>query len=458
MAFRRDVEYIDDLLPPAVRLNAEEYQRVVWMIEAVLPDLIAAPGKVEWASEAKDLYVSRLKEAESLAQDLRGAFAAAGLALREYATQLTAAKAKLDEGDTAAESLANLVAPIIWYQTPTFQQSEPLAQWEDLRKITFWSLDALAEFNLRDEIDRIRGRAESCYEEGARLYDKARSIERDGRAECIADLGAAFKKLPDFKADSAAAENIIKSAPGVMVEMEEAAALDKDARLPGQGVVPEFGVDGGDRSDTHQNLLDRAGNIQLDEESWDTGDFARWNAPLGSPEEEKQLKLDWIKNYGPVIEAAAYEYGIPAEVLAGVVYMEVGGKPMWMDDAVDWARQHNLYPGNPDDTSYGPLAVQVDTAATALGYDSDNLSDKQRDEIISSLKDPKQNIMITAKVLADGKDATDFATTDPGAMTADQGRHLAAVYNGGPNPGSDHAQSYADTYAENVDEAGKALR
>lgn len=69
-----------------------------------------------------------------------------------------------------------------------------------------------------------------------------------------------------------------------MVEMGEAAAVNKDARLPGQGVVPAFGVDGGD---THQDLLDRAGRIQLDDLSWDTGDFARWYGPFGSPEEEK---------------------------------------------------------------------------------------------------------------------------------------------------------------------------
>jgi hypothetical protein len=125
-----------------------------------------------------------------------------------------------------------------------------------------------------------------------------------------------------------------------------------------------------------------------------------------------------------VIQAAAYEYGIPAEVLAGVAYKEVGGKPMWIDDAVDWARQHGPRPGRPDDTSYGPTcggtspphtpqdqphwAVQVDTAAGALGYDPAHLTDRQRDEIVASLKDPKQNIMTTTKVLADARDTTDL--------------------------------------------------
>jgi hypothetical protein len=85
-----------------------------------------------------------------------------------------------------------------------------------------------------------------------------------------------------------------------------------------------------------------------------------------------------------VIQAAAHEYGIPADVLAVIVYMEVGGTPMWMDDAIDWARQHDLYPGKPDDTSYGPLAVQIDTAARALGYDPGDLTGQQRDEIIAS--------------------------------------------------------------------------
>ena len=175
-------------------------------------------------------------------------------------------------------------------------------------------------------------------------------------------------------------------------------------------------------------------------------------------EDEHEFKLSWIKNYSPVIQVAAYEYGIPPDVLAGVVYLEVGGKSMWMDDAVDFLRQRGLWSGDPDDTSYGPLAVQVDTAAVALGYDPSNLSDGQRESIISSLKDPEHNIMITAKVLADAKDGTDFALTDPNSMTTEQGMQLAAIYNGGPNWDGGHAQRYAETYGQHRAEAAEALK
>jgi hypothetical protein len=458
MAFRYQIAYLDECVPKYLHINADEFHRVIRLIGSGLPALVSAQDSVEWKSGAKDLYAARLHEAERLAHDLRAAFTVAAPALEDYGWSLASAKAKVEEGDRAADMLRDLMAPIAMFQTPNFNRSEPLAQWEDLRKIS-WSMDAIAEAKWQDEIDAIRSRAETLYQEAAHAYDSAWSIERDAREGCITLLRGAFKKLPDFKADSEAAEAIIETNPRLAAEMLEAEALDENVRLPGQGPVPKFGLDSTDLSQAHQDIRDRAGNISIDGPTWGTGDAFRWYNPItGDPEAERQFKLEWIRAYSPVIQAAALEHGIPAEVLAGIVYQEVGGKPMWMDDAAEKARRSGLWPGDPDDTSFGPLAVQVDTAAKALGYDPDALTDKQREEVITSLKDPKQNIMITAKVLRDEKQSTDFAYTEPRNMNPDQGRQLAARYNAGPNWDGGDGQRYADNYAAHVDEAGRALR
>jgi hypothetical protein len=387
---------------------------------------------------------------------LRAAFLKAGPALESYSQELARAKASVAAGDSAAAKLQELMNPIIWYQTPEFHSSETLGQWEDLRERTS-PMDWLAESRLQEEVDGIRGAADELYRQAAHAYDDARRVEQEARARCLAEMVAASAMLPDFLADSTAARDIVMTAPGVMTEMGEAAAIDTDVRLPGQGVVPPYGVDATNLSSTHQDIRNRAENVRYDDMTWHTDDSIRWFPGIGDKEAEHKFKLDWIKNYGPAIQAAAAEYGIPADVLAGVIYMEVGGKPLWLDDAADWARQNTPFPGAPDDTSYGPLAVQVDTAATALGYDPAHLTGDQRNEIIASLKDPEQNIMITAKVLADAKDGTDFALTDPADMTDEQGRRLAATYRSGPNWAGGDGREYADEYSKHIGEAHDAL-
>jgi hypothetical protein len=301
MAFRRDVAYLDEYVPEYVDLNAEEFKRVVRLLESVLPELASAYTRVQWEGKAQELYSARLREAESLAHDLREAFEVAGPALDAYGQALCAAKGKLAEGDAAADALANLMRPIIWYQTPKFQSSEPLAQWEDLREVTSWT-DAAAEGLLQDRIDRIRGAAEALYQKAAHLYDEARAIEQHARAECLERLRAASRKLPDFQANSTAARLIIEWVPGVMAEMREAAAIDTGVRLPGQGVVAPFGIESGSVSETHMDLRDRAANVSFSGESWDTGDSVSWYAPIvGDRDAEHEFKLDWVKNYSPVI-------------------------------------------------------------------------------------------------------------------------------------------------------------
>lgn len=456
MAFRRDVAFMSEVEPNYMRLNGEEFGRVVVLINAAMPTLTQAQTSVEWESDAADLYRSRLKEAETLARELGEAFAIAASALVRYAEALAAAKTELARGDVANDALRALIKDIVYTQSLRVKESEPLSQWEDLRKITGW-FDRLAEKDYQDAIDEIRPRAEELYYEAAQAYSRVRDLEREARNDCIAEMRRAFRQLPDFKADSTAAEDIIETSPGVLAEMGDAGVQNKESRLPGQGAVPRFGVDpGGDLSEAHEDIRQRTQNIRSEPlPEW--GAIAAFHGRFVDKEFEQRYKYRWIRANRELIQAAAHEYGIPAEVLAGIVYQEVGGKPPITDHGGDWLRRHGLADGDPNDTSFGPMGIQVDTAAVALGYDPTKLTDRQREEIIKSVEDPKQSIMIAAKVLSDAKDASGFAAVEPQAMTPEQQRELAARYNGGPDWDQSIARGYADNYAASRDEVAREL-
>ena len=302
------------------------------------------------------------------------------------------------------------------------------------------------EDDYQDKINAIRGQADGLYYTAAHAYSRVRDTDREAREVCIAEMRTAFERLPDFKADTNAAEIIIETSPGVRSEMTEAGILDRGVRLPGHGPVPAFGVDGaGGVSDIHEDLRRRVlATSAVEPGEW--GPLSALHGKYVDPELEQQYKMSWVEANQEFIKAAALESGIPAGLLAGIIYQEAGGKPPVADHVADWMRRKGLDGKDADDTSFGLMGIQVDTAAVALGYDPAHLSDHQREEIVKSLDDPRQSIMIAAKVLADAKDATDFAATDPQQMTPEQERQLAARYNGGPDWNKPIAQAYAANY------------
>lgn len=98
------------------------------------------------------------------------------------------------------------------------------------------------------------------------------------------------------------------------------------------------------------------------------------------------------------------------------------------------------------------------TCAEVLGYDPETLSDQQRDEVRSALKDPAQNIFVASKHLADLKAQSDFAGVPADQMTPAQCQELAARYNGGPNWQGTVAQDYGRDVMAHWHDAGEALR
>ncbi|MCX4680591.1 hypothetical protein OG413_35865 [Streptomyces sp. NBC_01433] len=114
--------------------------------------------------------------------------------------------------------------------------------------------------------------------------------------------------------------------------------------------------------------------------------------------------------------------------------------------------------GSPDETSFGPIAIQVRRGAEVLGYDPDNLTEHQRAVVEESLQDPGQNIFIASEYLAQLKAESEFANVPAEEMTSAQYRELAARYNGGPYWEDDKAQAYGRGFNNDLDNAGKALR
>ncbi|WP_437028965.1 hypothetical protein [Streptomyces sp. enrichment culture] len=169
-------------------------------------------------------------------------------------------------------------------------------------------------------------------------------------------------------------------------------------------------------------------------------------------------RREYIAANKEIIKAAAHDAGLPPEMVAGVAWQEVEGDPGWIDDAAYEGRK--LLPGSedPDQTSMGPLSIQVRRAAEVLGYDPHHLTDMQRDVVVNAIKDPAKNIFIASEYLAQLKAESGFADVPPEQMTRAQMQELAARYNGGPYYEDPNAQAYGQGFDRKLADAKEALR
>ncbi|WP_208874641.1 hypothetical protein [Streptomyces armeniacus] len=103
--------------------------------------------------------------------------------------------------------------------------------WEDLRKRT-GALDWLAEITV--DVDKIRDEAERYYNQADASYSHAAKIESDARDACLAELGKAYRSLPDFRGDIPHPSKLLAGIPALRKEVAEAAD-DPNVALPGSG-------------------------------------------------------------------------------------------------------------------------------------------------------------------------------------------------------------------------------
>lgn len=455
MAYYEDVEFLEDCDPKLIERNAAEYKRMRDLYDSVVPSVRKAE-RVEWTSDARASYEARLKDVHGLVEGLIDGYEAAWKALLQYADAVEEARRSLREGGDAQDRLSEVISREAVPITRTAQEAEPMRRWEDVRDTTGF-LDWIAELGL--DRDAIKEEANRYYDQADTAFSAALRAEKGPRTECVAALKRAKALIPEFRTthqDAAALLDKVKA-----LSYEEVQAADNPlTRLPGstqdKGSLPT--MNGQVVSPLLQDLRNNRKSMPDVESLWLTDAF-------GSKEE-------WVAANKDAIQEAATAYGLPPDMVAGIAWMEVGGKPYLVDDMTgmvreaaesDWSPVTPEYlpgplAGDPDNTSYGPMAVQVRRAAEVLGYDPERLTEAQRDELTASLKDPTQNMLISAKYMADLKAQSSFADVPPEQMTPAQYRELAARYNGGPYWEGPDAQAYADKFQGIHPEAKQALQ
>ncbi|MER7055968.1 hypothetical protein [Streptomyces sp. NPDC000351] len=316
------------------------------------------------------------------------------------------------------------------------------------------------------DIDDIKDDANRAHDQASAAYHRAKTVEGEARHTCTAALDKAYNALPDFRGgDFVDAKNLLDAIPALRAEAAEA-SRDSLAHLSGSGPKTEF-TEAVGNDDISPSLMDIRMRLTGLPEATD----AYWAVPRNADE-----RREWIAANKDIISEAAQRSGLPPDMVAGIAWQEVGGQWGWMDDGVDTIRglaedgwldttPENLpsrLGGAPDETSFGPIAIQVRRAAEVLGYDPANLTEGQRDTIEVSLQDPGQNIFIASEYLAILKEESGFADIPSDEMTREQRQEIAARYNGGPYWQDESAQAFGFGLGlglgRNLDDARSALK
>ncbi|WP_405900630.1 hypothetical protein OG242_27105 [Streptomyces sp. NBC_00727] len=457
--YRQDVRFLEDCNPALVERNALEFKRLRDLLLEVEPGAKRAATHTHWVSENRKPYDNRLREARDLITHLADGYDKAQSALLHYVSALQTAKFHYSDGKSAEQTLTGLISQVADVVTRTALDAGPMHQWEDLRGTTGF-MDWAAELTV--DIDGIKDEANHAHDQASAAYHRAKTVESEARHACTAALDKAYNALPDFRGGTFVdAKSLIDSIPALRAEAAEA-RRDALVHLPGSESKAEFTKTVG-KDDISPSLMDIRMRLTELPEATD----AYWAVPRNAEE-----RREWIAANKDFISEAAQRSGLPADMVAGIAWQEVGGQWGWMDDGVDTIRglgengwllgaPERLVPrlsGEPDETSFGPIAIQVRRAAEVLGYDPAHLTSGQRDTIEASLQDPGQNIFIASDYLAMLKDESSFADVPADEMTREQRQELATRYNGGPYWQDESAQAYGRGFDKNLDEARSALK
>ncbi|MFE4517843.1 hypothetical protein ACFRMQ_27045 [Kitasatospora sp. NPDC056783] len=430
------------------------------LLQSVQP-VVKKANEVHWTSDHRPQYEARLRDVAGLVDGLYTGFDLACRALQGYADAVVLAQGHLKAGKEAQRRLADVIAREATPVTRTAQRAEPMRQWEDLRGTT-GVLDFLAELTV--DVDAIRDEANRLHDQASEAFTRARDAERGARELCVGSLRLARESVPDFRVGYQDARALMQRVDALVAAEVAEAASDPTVRLAGAGpkvdTVPAMGPD----VVVSSQLL----RITAICEGLPPG--VNNNYWLTSTSDKD--RQDWIKANSTIIAAAARQSGLPPDMVAGIAWQEVGGKGRVFDDLAGGARglaEQPWFPvipkylpgrlgGEPDTTSYGPLSIQVRRAAEVLGYDSANLTDNQREQVVAALKNPATNIFIASGYLAQLKAESGFADVPADRMTPEQYQELAARYNGGPGYESSDAQAYGQGFMTDLDRAREAMK
>ncbi|MCX4822640.1 hypothetical protein OG883_22620 [Streptomyces sp. NBC_01142] len=459
LSHRKDVEFLEDCNPALVERNADEFKRIRDMLVEVEQPAKRAETRTEWHSEGSKHYEARVGEAHDLLVNLAEGYNKASSALRSYSYALVTAKRHYSDGKTSERSLATLIATKGTAITREAQDAEPMRQWEDMRGTT-GVLDWLAESTM--DIDDIKEEANRLHDDAGSDFHLAKTTEKEARDTCVRGLKEAYDLLPEFRLGFIERVDIHEAIAAMQREATEARG-NPLTRLPGSGPKQDFDARVGDTavSPALRNIRMQVAGLPAAKDNY-------WDPPSSDQE-----RAEWIAANKEIIQAAAKNSGLPADMVAGIAWSEIAGQPGYSDDIVDTIREQADAPwglspiapenlpsrlgGKPDETSFGPIAIQIRRGAEVLGYDPENLTTAQRSVVEESLQDPAQNIFIASEYLAQLKAESEFAKVPAEQMTPDQYKELAARYNGGPYWAGPDAQRYGERFGGHLPHARDAL-
>ncbi|MGF1463982.1 MAG: hypothetical protein ACFB2Z_12650 [Maricaulaceae bacterium] len=180
---------------------------------------------------------------------------------------------------------------------------------------------------------------------------------------------------------------------------------------------------------------------------WRTWNLLKWKMPKalgGGSHHLFQFKDAWVSHNKTQIKLEACKQKFPALLLAGVCWIEVAGDPQFIDGLAhnvrtfDWSGRdvidRNLtITRPPEKTSFGPVSMQLRTAAQTLGLDIDKMGFSERRRLGACLEVDLFNINLAARHLRvlidrDGLQRNPPELSDPNLMIA------ATRYNRGAQP------------------------
>jgi hypothetical protein len=156
----------------------------------------------------------------------------------------------------------------------------------------------------------------------------------------------------------------------------------------------------------------------------------------------QNFKNAWVKNNKTTIILSAKENFIPAQLLAGVCWIEVGGDPNFIDRAAfeirsfdwsgsEWMDKNMTITSSPQKTSFGAVSMQLRTAAETLGLDPKTMTGEQFRSLANCLQKDVFNIKLVARHLKQLIDHDTLQCSSNPVLSNEQIRIAGTRYNRG---------------------------
>ncbi|MEV7239219.1 hypothetical protein AB0N06_36660, partial [Streptomyces sp. NPDC051020] len=313
LSHRKDVEFLEGCNPALVERNADEFKRIRDMLVEVDEPAERAEKRTHWHSEGSQHYEARVAEARKLLTDIAEGYGKASSTLRTYAYALETAKSHYSNGKANEQALADLIGTKGTAITREAQDAEPMRQWEDMRGTT-GVLDFFAELTM--DIDDIKDQADQLHDAAGGAFHLAKNTEKEARDICVHGMKEAYELLPEFRMGSVKRVDIFSAIAAMRREAHEASG-NPLTRLPGSGPKQGYAMPVGESpiSPTLRDIRMQVANLPGAKDSY-------WDLPSSDQDRKK-----WIAANKEIIQAAAKNSGLPADMVAGIAWQEIGGQP-----------------------------------------------------------------------------------------------------------------------------------